>query len=435
MMFAEMVLNGFDALKLGVALRDLVHEMDLAVEAVASSLRERSTPLLESQISELALTASLGDQIVGRVVEEAVRKAGVDGVVLLEDSSQLETTIGVKEGMYFDRGFVSNKFISDEPSQLAVLDDAYVLLCADRVTSMKHLLPVLEKVVEAKKALLIVADDIDGEALDTLILNNARGSISAVAVKAPGYAASRQELLEDIAVVTGGVVVRASALENISMSQFGFVKRVEVTRDSTWITEGGGKRELIASRAAGIRRQIEVNRIAFEVEKLMERLAKLTGATAVIRVGGASIADRDERKYRITSALHSVRLALKDKVLLGGGAALWHSRRLAEQVRFKAGGRVISKALQLPIHTHIKNAGLLPSAILSEIGDNPSLGFDAGQLIVTDMRMRGIFDPLTITIRALQIAFGHAREVLQTGAWDITALKLPVPAPSGGENY
>jgi chaperonin GroEL len=215
------------------------------------------------------------------------------------------------------------------------LSDVYVFLCTERLTLVSQLLPLLEQVVRAGKPLLIIAEDIEGEALEALILNNTRGTLAVVAVKAPGYAARRQELLEDIAIVTGGVVVRyAGRLDTVGLAQLGSAKRVEVSRDSTWILGGAGKADLIASRAAGIRRQIEGNRNSFEIEKLQERLAKLTGATAVLRVGGASTSDREERTYKMIAALHSTRLAIKDGVTYGGGTALWHARRHLESGGF-----------------------------------------------------------------------------------------------------
>jgi chaperonin GroEL len=430
-LFSEMVLGGFAALTDGLLLRDLIHEMDRGVEAVVSQLSKSAWPLSEQDTVAVARTAALGDELSAHFVEEAVRRAGADGVVLLEDSQELNTTINVREGMYFDRGFASPRFITDEPNQLVVLNDVYVLICTQRLTSMSQLLPVLEQVARASKSLLIVAEDVDGEALETLIVNNIRVTLPAVAVKAPGYSA-RQELLKDIAVVTGGVVTRyATSLDTVGLTQLGFAKRVEISRDSTWIIEGAGKGDLIESRAAGIRRQIEINRNSFEIEKLQERLAKLTGATAVIRVGGASASDREERKYRIIAALHSTRLAIKDGVIPGAGTALWHARRHLEQDSFGRGGKIVSASLALPIETHIRNAGLSVSQTLDQVGNQPSLGFDAETQTVMDLRARGVLDPVTIAIRTLQIAFGRARAVLQTGAWDISKTNAPLMAGPG----
>lgn len=423
LLFSEMVLRGFSALRDGAVLRDLIHDMDVAVEASVKYLQAISKPLQGGQALAVATTAALGDEFSGKFVEEAIRKAGADGVVLVEDSASLETSLVFQQGMYFDRGFITNRFITDEPRQLAVLEDANILMCRDRLTSMKTLLPLLEKVVRAGKPLLIIADDVEGEALETLVANNLRGTLLSVAVKSPGYH-TRQELIEDIAVATGGIVLQYSTLiESVSLSQLGYAKRVEVSKDSTWLIEGGSKDDVVASRAAGIRQQISVAGSDAESEKLRERLAKLVGATSVIRVGGASAVDRDERKYRIIAALHSLQSALRDGIIPGGGSALWRAQPVAKQAVPGKGGEIVSDSLAAPLTAQLKNSRVLSERILQDLEPqrgNLEVGFNALTLATDNLVKVGVLDPVTIAVRGLQIAFSHARKVLQTGAWDIS---------------
>lgn len=423
-LMAEMVSAGFEALKNGISLRDLIHEMDKAIEAAVNWLRDAIIPLDANQIIAVATTAALGDKLVGRLLDEAVSKAGMDGVILVEDSPELNSTIDVKEGMYFNRGFISPRFINDEPNQLVILDDVYLLLCAERILSMQKLLPIMDQVARSRKSLVIIAEDVDSEALETLIVNSERNTLPAVAIRAPGYA-NRPDLLEDIGVLTGGVVTRyASMLETIVLSQLGYAIRVVVSRDSTWIKNGAGKADLIESRAAGIRRQIVVSRDPNEKEKLQERLAKLTGATVVIRVGGASESDREGRRYRTIAAMYSTHSAGKGGTVAGGGAALWHARSALQAGLFGIGGTVVSQALAALIETHIRNARVPIDEITNKLGDHVGLGFDSETRTIKDVRSHGIIDSAIVVIRGLQIAFGRAREVLQTGAWEIGKTKF-----------
>ncbi len=420
LIFAELVLKGFSELKRGAILRELIHEMDIAVEAAVDYVDTLASPVnTEAQVDGVALTASLGEGLSGSIVTEATRRAGKDGVVLVEESGSVETTLSVREGMYFERGFVTDRFVTDQAQQLAILENCHILISAETVRSMHQLLPTMEQVARAHESLLVIAPDLEAEPLETLAINAQKQLIVCAAVKTPAPA-SRPEVLEDIAVSTGGIVFRfASQLSDARMQQLGFAKRVEISRDGTWIVGGRSNEQMLASRAAGIRQQLSVSKNDREMEYLQERLAKLTGAVCVIHVGGASTADRDERKYRITSALHSVRSAIAGGVVPGGGSSLWRAHlKLPEQ-----GATLLMEALTAPIYGQIKNARLPVDPIVEELikhADDPQFGFNARKLIVENIVEAGVLDSATITKRQLQIAFGHARKVLQTGGWDVS---------------
>jgi len=433
LIFAELVLKGFSELKGGAVLRELVHEMDIAVEASVSYLGKLTTRANdEAERSGVALTAALGDSLSSKIVTEAIRRAGTDGVVLIEEAGSLETTLTVQEGMYFDRGYLTDRFVTDQSQQLAVLKDCHVLISAEVIRTMQQMLPAMEIAARANQALLVIAPDVDAEPLETLVINSQKQSLISVAVRAPGHPL-RLELLEDIAVSTGGVVVRfASQLSEDIVRKLGFAQRVEISKDSTWIIEGRGNEEMINSRAAGIRQQISVSKNDREKENLQERLAKLTGAVSVINVGGASTADREERKYRITSAVNAVRTAATGGVVPGGGSSLWRAHLLALSDK---GARLLTEALTAPLFAQIKNARLPAEGILDELirhQNDPNIGFNARDLKVENIAIAGVLDPASIAKRQLQIAFGHARKVLQTGGWDVSR-RVPHPPLRGTE--
>ena len=301
-----MVLSGFAAINSGSPERDLIHDMDLSIETAVSYLNDISRGVDgDDQLRGVATTAAVGDVMSGQLAFDSLQNAGDDGVVYLEDSTNQETNTLVRKGMFFDRGYISNQFVTDEPQQLATLENAYILLASVRISGMRDILGVIEHVVDdsresSRKSLLVIADDISDDALETLIINVKRGAFSSVAVKAPGLNMQR-DFLEDIAIATGGiVVVHASLLGGITLSQLGFAKQVEVSKDSTWLIEPRADKSLVTSRAAGIRQQILLTRDDHERERLRERLAKLTGSTCVIRVGGASSLDREERNIEST---------------------------------------------------------------------------------------------------------------------------------------
>ncbi len=317
LIFQELIEQGHKALQEGMVLRDLIHEMDVAVESAVTALQAMSRTPTAKDIASAARTAAAGDAQVGNTIAEAMMKTGRDGVISLTETSEATTSVDVREGIYFERGFLSSRFITDETRQVAEMFDASVLMYDSKITSMKDLLPVLEQAAKAQVPLLIIAESVEGEALETLALNKERGTLKCVAVRAPIVNDSRQFLLEDIAVATGGTVISHFSvnLEGVRLSQLGRAKHVEVTKDACWITGGAGDVQAVEARAAGIRQQIAVEKGDYDLEKLQERLAKLLGRVCAIRVGGASSLDRAERMYKMRSALHSAQGAVISGVI------------------------------------------------------------------------------------------------------------------------
>ena len=435
LLFHGMVSGGLAALQTGAVLRDLVHDMDVAIEAAVQYLEKNSRAAGPEQLLAVAQTAAVGDRATGRIVHEAIARTGADGVVYIEDSLDIDTTLDVREGMYFDCGFVTPRFITDEPKQLAVLTNAHILLYPGKLSSMRSLLPVLEQVAQAKKSLLVVADDIEGEALETLVANHVRGTLLSVAVRSPGFN-ERQAILEDIAVATGGSVASSSgSLESVSVSQLGSVDRVEVSKHSTWLIGGKAKQELLQSRAAGIRQQISVSGTDYDIEKLRERLAKLVGRISAIRVGGVSSLDRSDRKYRLQTALHSTQAAIAGGMLPGGGIALWRAREVVSKAT-NAGASLISDALTAPLEVQLGNSRASSKSVLAELEEarNIAIGFNAEKRAVSNLVEDGILDATRVVVRGLQVAFTHARTVLQTGAWDISD-RAQLPSSPSDETF
>jgi chaperonin GroEL len=421
MLFCEMVLEGFRQLNSGVLMRDLVRDMDIAVELATKYLHQESVTADGAGILSVATTAALGDIQSGQLILNAIERAGKDGVITIEDSPDLSTTLSVQEGMYFHRGYLSRKFITDESRQLAVLDNPYILLLADKLTSMNYLLPLLEQVALSRRPLLLIADDVEGEALATLIANHQRATLLSVAVRNPQQAL-RYEVLEDIAFATGGTVIsHASLLAQVRLSQLGEADRAEVSSSTTWVIGVRGDQQHVQSRAAGLRQQISVSSVDFERARLEERLAKLVGATVALRIGGASVVERDERKYRIETALHSSRWAISEGVLPGGGIALWRvGRRINDECR-NQGGRIVAVALREPLLAQIRNARCDHGRISSELeaASGFGVGFNSLKRAVSNLMEDGVLDSSHVLVRGLQVAFAHARNTLQTGDWEI----------------
>lgn len=435
-LYCEMVLQGFQRLENGALMRDLIRDMDIAVEMATKYLKAQSTPINRAGVLSVATTAALGDDQSGRLVYQAIERAGKDGVITVENSSELNTTLSVQQGMYFNQGFISRKFITDEAQQLAVLENPYVLLVADKLTSMHHLLPVLEQVAKAQRPLLVVADDVDGEALATLVTNHLKRLLLSVAVRNSGTAL-RYEFLEDVAIATGGTVIsHASLVTQARLSQLGEADRAEVTSSSTWLIGGRGDATNVESRAAGLRQQISIASADFEREKLQERLARLVGATVALRVGGASVVEQDERKYRIATALHSSRWAIESGILPGGGISLWGASGEIARQNNSEGGRIVATALKTPLIAQVKNARSDYERVRSELEGASAfgIGFNSQKREVSNLVEDGVLDSSQVIIRGLQIAFAHARNTLQTGDWEIASEQPPLvqSIPSGG---
>lgn len=422
LVFQELLEQGHTALQGGAVLRDLIHEMDVSVEAAVHTIQSGSRGPENAEIAAVARTAAAGDAQVGRTMALALAKTGRDGIIELTESSDATTTLEVREGMYFDRGFLSTRFITDESRQVAELANAFVLICDAPLTSMKELLPVLEQAAKARSPLLVIAPNVEGEALETLALNKERGTLSCVAVRAPAAGENRQFVLEDIAVATGGTVIsRLSVnLEGVRLNQLGRAKHVEVTKDACWITGGMGDPQAVEARAAGIRQQIGVERGDYDVSKLQERLAKLVGSVCAIRVGGASSVDRAERAYKLRSALHSAREAVESGIVPGGGVALFTAGKSLQASSEAA--RAVALAVAVPLRQQISNAHENEREVVARIEASGKdwVGFNAESRRVEDLGQAGIVDPAKTCITALQQAFVHARAVLQTGVWDLS---------------
>lgn len=422
LLFQSMLEAGQEALKSGVLLRDLVHDMDALVESAAKQIRVYSHIPTQADVNSIARTAAGGDMQVGALVEKAIEQTGQDGVISIVEVNEPDTTLEVREGIYFDRGFLSSKFVTDEGRQIAELKDSYILLCDYRFTSMGPLLPILEQIARLDGTLLIIAQDVEGEALETLAINKQRGTLPSVAVKFPAIQGDRLALLEDIAVSTGGTVVSDSVIVNglVKVGQLGRARHIEVSKESTLIHEGYANQQSVESRAAALRQQILIANNEYEKDVLKRRLAMLVGRVCEVRVGGASSVDRAERLYKMQTAMSSASLARGSGVTMGGGRSYLEALKSLSGESLARG--VISKALREPIRQQIFNARLSPDAVVAEVeqaGDR-KVGFDAELRKVSNIEEAGILDATEMCVQALLLAFAHARAILQTGAWDLT---------------
>jgi chaperonin GroEL len=423
LIFQEMVEHGYKACQSGIMQRDLIHEMDVCVEEVVSALGAISRLPKAKDIASVARTAAAGDAFIGNVISEALAKAGKDGVVSLTETSQPNTSLEVREGFYFDRGLLSTRFITDESRQVAELSDAFVLMCDSTVSSMRSLLPVLEQVIGANAPLLVIANNVEGEALELLALNKEKRTLRCAAVRRPAI----ESLLEDIAVATGGTVISRSStsLENVHISQLGRAKKVEITKDGSWISGGAGTAQAIDSRAAGIRKQIEIEGSDYDKERLQIRLAMLVGTICAITVGGASSLDRAERMYKAQTALHSARSALISGVVPGGGTAYLRAKRAVRDGT--EARRIVLGAIDAPARQQILNARLSDREFVPKIeaASEKWVGFNAESRQGTDLDEAGVLDAVAVCVSALNMAFTHARAILQTGVWDLTERSAP----------
>ena len=409
-----------------------------AVEALAGMSKAVDG---KDQIAKVA-AISAGDAEVGNLVADAMEKVSKDGVITIEESKTMQTELDLVEGMQFDRGYISAYMATDMDKMEAVLDDPYILITDKKVSNIQDLLPILEQVVQSGARLLIIAEDVEGEALTTLILNKLRGTFNVVAVKAPGYGDRRKAMLEDIAILTGGQVISSELgmeLKETTMDMLGRAKSVKVQKENTVIVDGYGDKEAIASRVAQIRAQIEETTSEFDKEKLQERLAKLAGGVAVIRVGAATETEMKESKLRMEDALNATRAAVEEGIISGGGSAYIHaSKKVAEfaaelEGDEKTGANVILKALEAPLYFIADNAGLEGSVIINKVRESEvGIGYDAAAEEYVDMVKSGILDPVKVTRSALQNATSVASTLLTTESV-VANIKEDVPAmPAGG---
>ena len=405
---------------------------DVAIDSIVSMSEKVSG---KEQIAKVA-AISAGDESVGNMVADAMEKVSNDGVITIEESKTMQTELDLVEGMQFDRGYISAYMATDMDKMEAILDDPYILITDKKISNIQEILPLLEQIVQSGSRLLIIAEDVEGEALTTLILNKLRGTFNVVAVKAPGYGDRRKEMLQDIAILTGGQVISEEVgleLKDATMDQLGRAKSVKVQKETTVIVDGEGDKEAIAARVSQIRGQIEETTSEFDKEKLQERLAKLAGGVAVIRVGAATETEMKESKLRMEDALNATRAAVEEGIIAGGGSAYIHaSKEVAKLVDSlegdeKTGAKVVLKALEAPLFHISANAGLEGSVIINKVREaDPGFGFDAYNETYVNMVEAGILDPVKVTRSALQNACSVASTLLTTESV-VADIKEPAP--------
>jgi len=439
---AEAIYNeGLKAVVAGVNPSMMKRGMDKAVADIVEQLHKMSTKVSNTKETEqVATVASNFDTEVGKMIAEATEKVGKDGVITVEEGKSLKTEVEWVEGMQFDRGYLSPYFVTDPTSMEAVLEDAYVLIYEKKISSVKDMVPVLEKVAQTGKPLLIIAEDIEGEALATLVINKLRGTFRCVAVKAPGYGDRRKAMLEDIAVLTGGKPIFEALgidLENVALTDLGQAKKVQVDKDNTTIIEGSGKSDAIKGRIESIRREIGETKSDYDREKLEERLAKLAGGVAKINVGAATESEMKEKKARVEDALHATRAALEEGILPGGGVALLRASRTISPAQLSAdeqtGYQIIVRACSAPIHQIAQNAGQDGGVVVSKVAEGTgNFGYDALNDTYTDLVKAGIIDPTKVTRSALQNAASVSTLLLTSDALIADAPEDKKPAGGGG---
>ncbi|KVO76865.1 chaperonin GroEL [Burkholderia ubonensis] len=420
------VREGMKYVASGLNPMDLKRGIDQATAVVVDELRKRSRAVTTSkEITQVGAISANADEEIGRIIAEAMEKVGKDGAITLEEGKSLQSELDVVEGMQFDRGWLSPYFITDPEKQLAVLEEPYILVHDGKISSIHDLLPVLEAVAKAGKPLLIIAEDVEGEALTTLVVNSLRGILKTVAVKAPGFGDRRKAMLEDIATLTGGLVISEETgkqLEKVALEDLGRAKRVEVEKEATTIIDGAGERKTIDGRIQAIRRQIEETTSDFDREKLQERIAKLSGGVAVIKVGAATEVEMKERKARVEDALHATRAAVEEGIVPGGGVALLRARAALKTLRGAnadqdAGIRIVLRALEEPLRQIASNAGEDPSVVLNRVLEQPgNFGWNAASDTYGDLMEMGVVDPTKVTRTTLQNAASVAGLILTTDA-------------------
>ena len=441
----SMVREGLRSVAAGINPMEIKRGISTAVEIAVADIQDASKEIKEKgEIAQVAAISANNDNDIGELIADAMEKVGKDGVITVEESKSMETNLEVVEGMQFDRGFLSPYFVTNRDTQVAVFENPFVLIHDKKISNMKDLLPVLEKIAQAGKPLLLIAEDVEGEALATLVVNNLRGTLNVCAVKAPGFGDRRKAMLEDVSILTGGQVISEELglkLENTDVAQLGAAKRVSIDKENTTIIEGGGKESEIKDRIAQIKVQIDETTSDYDREKLQERLAKLAGGVAVINVGAATEVELKEKKHRVEDALSATRAAIEEGVIPGGGVTLVQAVKAldndgaaalteAEQVGYK----IVKRALEEPMRQIATNAGLDGSIVVERAKhEAKGSGYDAAKMEWTDLMRAGIIDPAKVTRSALQNAGSIAGLLLTTEAAisDLPEKKDP-PAPGGG---
>jgi len=435
------VKEGSKAVAAGMNPMDLKRGIDLAVEAVVADLKKNSKDVTSNEeIAQVGTISANGDVEIGKFLADAMKKVGNEGVITVEEAKSLETELEVVEGMQFDRGYISPYFVTNAEKMRAEMDDAYILIYEKKLSGLQELLPLLEAVVQTSKPLVIVAEDVEGEALATLVVNKLRGGLKVVAVKAPGFGDRRKAMLEDIAILTGGQAISEDLgikLDKVTVDMLGRAKKVMIEKENTTIVNGAGKKSAIEARISQIKAQIEETTSDYDKEKLQERLAKLAGGVAVIRVGGATEVEVKERKDRVDDAMHATRAAVEEGVLPGGGVALLRAAEALKRVRTqnddqKAGVDIVRKALSWPARQIVINAGEDGSIIVGKIleKDQYGFGFDAQNGEYVNLVSKGIIDPTKVVRAALQNAASIAGLLITTEAMVAERPKKDSGAPA-----
>ncbi len=421
--------------------------IEKAVEAAVAAIKEMAIPTREhKKIAQVATISANNDKEIGELIADAMDKVGKDGVITVEENKSINTVLEVVEGMQFDKGYLSPYFVTDPEKMVAELKDAYILVHDKKISSMKDLLPVLERVVQQGRPLLIIAEDVEGEALATLVVNKLRGTLQVCAVKAPGFGDRRKAMLEDIAILTGGKVISEEAgfkLENTRLEDLGQAKTVRVEKETTTIIEGAGSKKAIEGRINQIKVQIEESTSDYDREKLQERLAKLAGGVAVIKVGAATEVEMKEKKARVEDALHATRAAVEEGIVPGGGVVFLRAIPAVEKLDLqgdeKLGAQIIAKALEAPTRAIAQNAGYEGSIVVEKIkaNDNKNFGFNADSEQYEDLLEAGVIDPAKVSRSALQNAASVAALLLTTECLvtEVKEKENKAPMPHGGDMY
>ena len=443
------VREGAKSVAAGMNPMDLKRGINIAVAAVVKDIERRAKKVgSSSEVAQVGTLAANGDTQVGRMIAEAMQKVGNEGVITVEEAKALDTEVEIVEGMQFDRGYISPYFITNAEKMVAELEDAFILLHEKKLSGLQAMLPLLESIVQAGKPLLIVAEDVEGEALATLVVNKLRGGLKVAAVKAPGFGDRRKAMLEDIAVLSGGQLISEDLgikLENVTTAMLGRAKRVVIEKEKTTIVDGAGKKKEIEARVQQIKQQIEETTSDYDREKLQERLAKLAGGVAVIRVGGATEIEVKEKKDRVEDALNATRAAVEEGIVPGGGVALLRAKKAIgkihnENADVQAGINIVLKAIEAPLRQIAENAGLEGSVVVGKVLENKSetFGFDAQTEQFVDLVEKGIIDPAKVVRAALQDAASVAGLLVTTEAMvaELPKKSASAPAmPGGGMDY
>ncbi|HEY8000262.1 MAG TPA: chaperonin GroEL [Pseudolabrys sp.] len=440
---AAIVREGAKSVAAGMNPMDLKRGIDIAVTAVVKDIEKRAKPVGSSaEVAQVGTISSNGDATIGSMIAKAMQKVGNEGVITVEEAKAMETDVEIVEGMQFDRGYISPYFITNAEKMIAELEDAYILLHEKKLSGLQAMLPLLEAVVQTGKPLLILSEDVEGEAIATLVVNKLRGGLKVAAVKAPGFGDRRKAMLEDIAILTGGQLISEDLgikLENVTTAMLGRAKKIVIEKEKTTIINGAGKKTDIEARVNQIKAQIEETTSDYDKEKLQERLAKLAGGVAVIRVGGATEIEVKEKKDRVEDALNATRAAVEEGIVPGGGVALLRAKKAVGRIRdensdVQAGINIVLKALEAPIRQIAENAGVEGSIVVGKIMEHKSetYGFNAQEEKYVDMVEAGIIDPAKVVRTALQDAGSVASLLVTTEAMVAELPKDPAPAMPGG---